>query len=119
MELVLVFLETGCFFRAKVLEYFNDQRINVNIDRCMLKFNGNKIKYSFVFRFQVFLLDYGTTHDVELRRVYKWTPQCDKFPFLVVLFELSNLRVRDASDPNVINYVQHRIPKTFVSAEVT
>lgn len=30
MELVLVFLETGCFFRAKVLEYFNDQRINVN-----------------------------------------------------------------------------------------
>lgn len=67
---------------------------------------------------QVFLLDYGTTHLVELRHIYKWTPKCDKMAFCAILFTLANVQCPDPYEPSVVEYATEKIPKTFTTAEM-
>ncbi|XP_055315454.1 uncharacterized protein LOC129575613 [Sitodiplosis mosellana] len=94
-ELVLVLLENGLFHRAKVLSGADDQAT-------------------------VFLLDYGTTHRVSLHHIHKWTPHCDKHSFQAILFTLSNVKVQHSIvNSHITNLVNEKIPKTFVSAEIT
>ncbi|XP_031641198.1 uncharacterized protein LOC116352611 [Contarinia nasturtii] len=92
-ELVLVLLENGFFYRARVLD-------------CVQQ------------RITVFLLDYGTTHIVLMRNIYKWTNICDKFPFQSVLFTFTNVSNQNCTESELVNYVKEKLPQTFFLAEV-
>lgn len=70
----------------------------------------------FCFFSQIFLIDYGTTHIVQLANIFEWTSLCDKFPFQAAIFTIVNVNEANESHKNV--QVATTFQNNFVLAEV-
>lgn len=55
--------------------------------------------------FQVFTLDFGTTHIVDINHMYFDTPSFFDLPFQAILCTLANIIVKEDREADAINYL--------------
>lgn len=112
--LVLILLENGFWYRAKVLNNLNCHQITVNCLNFLYEINEMNFNFNFNY-FQIFLVDFGTTHNVQLESLFEWITICDEFPFQATLFTISNVISDESSEPIKTNV---KFLNNFISAEV-